>query len=340
MKKIQKLVQYTLPIVLALVLLRYAYQGLALDRLASELQEARLGWIALSVLINIASHLLRAYRWSLLLQATGFQAPVAKTFIALMVGHFINLFIPRLGELVRCSVLKRIEGIPVGNSLGTVVTERAVDLLSLLAVVGFAFAIEFKQLSSILYQITTENIPQIVVKTLSFLAIVLLLVLLGSLLLLIGRRDMSSKDKNAFLAKIQGFIRGLLKGLGSVGTMQAKKEFAWVTILMWALYYLIGYVGIFAIVATSKLGWMAGLAILVMGSISMLIPVQGGIGAYHLLISSTLLAYGTSKEGGMLYATLMHAAQLLATFFIGGVSAILSTLLSRKQASMHHQHKQ
>lgn len=69
-----------------------------------------------------------------------------------------------------------------------------------------------------------------------------------------------------------------------------------------------------------------------MGSISMIVPVQGALGAYHLLVISALMAYGIPREVGILYVTLMYSSQLLLALVLGGLCALLSTMLGRKQA--------
>lgn len=327
MRTISKIIQYVLPLAVAFLLLGYAYRDFQFNELATQLQEAKLSWIVLSIIVSLASHVVRAYRWKLLLQTLGFQLSLFKTFIALMIGYVSNLFAPRLGEIVRCSVLKRSTGIPTSNSLGTVVAERAIDLVSLLAVVGFTLAIAFKRLKATLYEVVLGSISPIAVKGL-FWGGFLLLVLLGLLLRAVSHRP--SLQEHAVLLKSKLFLKEMLKGLNSIRALSAKKTALSITVLMWVLYYFAGYVGVFAIAETSGLGRVAGLSILAMSSISITLPIQGGIGTYHLLVSSTLMAYGISRESGMLYVTLMHSAQLLATIVVGGLSVIFIALMDKK----------
>lgn len=326
MKAIRKIIQYTLPLAIAFLLLGYAYRDFQLYELAIQLQKAQLSWIVLSIIISLASHVVRAYRWQLLLQTLGFQPSLFKTFIALMVGYVSNLLAPRLGEIVRCSALKRSAGIPTSNALGTVVAERAIDFVSLLAVVGGTLAIAFKQLSTTLHEVVLINISP-AVKVL-FLGSLLLLVLL--VLLLRGASRSASLQGHTVFLKSKLFLQEMLKGVNSIRALRAKKTVLSMTALMWLLYYCAGYVGVFAIAETTGLGWIAGLSILAISSISITLPIQGGIGVYHLLVSSTLMAYGITREGSMLYVTLMHSAQLLATIVAGGLSVVLSAVTDKQ----------
>ncbi|MEM7055832.1 MAG: lysylphosphatidylglycerol synthase transmembrane domain-containing protein [Bacteroidota bacterium] len=322
MRTIRKIIQYTLPLAIAFLLLGYAYRDFQLYELAIQLQEAKLSWIVLSIIISLASHVVRAYRWQLLLQTLGFQPSLFKTFIALMVGYVSNLLVPRLGEIVRCSALKRSAGIPTSHALGTVVAERAIDFVSLLAVVGGTLAIAFKQLNATLHEVVLINISPAV--KILFLGSLLLIVLL--VLLLRGASRSTSLQEHTVFLKSKLFLQEMLKGINSIRALRAKKTVLSMTALMWILYYYAGYVGVFAVAETAGLGWIAGLSILTISSISITLPIQGGIGAYHLLVSSTLMAYGITREGSMLYVTLMHSAQLLATIVVGGLSIILSAV--------------
>jgi hypothetical protein len=128
---------------------------------------------------------------------------------------------------------------------------------------------------------------------------------------------------------MQQVFQGVWQGIKSISLLDTKKTTLVLTLLMWILYYLASYVGVLAITETSGLSWSAGLAILAMSSISLTLPIQGGIGAYHLLVSSTLMAYGISKDSAMLYVTLMHTSQLVMTLLAGGISMVVGLFLKK-----------
>ena len=326
MKLIRQVIQYILPLVIAFLLLGYAYRDFTFSALWTELQKVKLSWIMLSLLLSLASHLVRAYRWKLLLQSIARPLGLAQAFIALNIGYMSNLFVPRLGELVRCSVLKKSTGIATSTALGTVVAERAIDLVSLLTVMCISLVISFKQLKDIFEVTILANLNPWAIQVLAWSSLLLIL--------LLGLFIITIKRSNAFqgyiwLSKVQLFLQGVLQGINSIRVLNTKKTTLVLTICMWVLYYLAGYVGVWAIAETANLGWMAGLSMLAMSSISLTLPIQGGIGAYHLLVSSTLMAYGVSKESSMLYVTLMHSTQLLITFFVGSISLVVHNLSNK-----------
>ncbi len=327
MKIIKPIIQYILPLIVAALLFGYAYRDFDWAVLMTQLHEVKLGWILLAVLFSVVSHAIRAVRWKLFLESLGFRLSFLQAFVALMIGYVSNLFVPRLGEIVRCTLLKKYSQIPTSTSLGTVVAERMMDVVSLVAVLGVTLTLVFEELKSTLGGTLLVHIDPRAIQLLGWGSIGL--IVLVSLLILVIRQQ--KNVPTAWLSKIQQFLQGIWQGINSVRLLKAKKTAFALTILMWLCYYLTGYVGVFALSETSHLGWLAGLAILIMSSISLSIPVQGGIGAYHLLVSSTLLAYGISKDSAMLYVTLMHTSQLLMTLVGGGVCAMVGLFLTKNR---------
>ena len=117
----------------------------------------------------------------------------------------------------------------------------------------------------------------------------------------------------------------------SIRKVENKQAFWISTLLMWTLYYSLTFVIFYAMPETSGLGLLAGLTVLVTGSIGMATPVQGGIGAVHVLISSVLVLYGIDLADGLLFATILHSSQMLGTIFYGGISLIVTVLLQKKR---------
>ena len=99
---------------------------------------------------------------------------------------------------------------------------------------------------------------------------------------------------------------------------------------MWFIYFLMTYLVVFSIPETSDLSMKAGLTILVTGSFGMATPVQGGIGAFHALVSGVLVLYGIALEDGILYATVLHTSQIFAVVFFGGTSLLITMFLKKK----------
>jgi glycosyltransferase 2 family protein len=92
------------------------------------------------------------------------------------------------------------------------------------------------------------------------------------------------------------------------------------------------WVCFFCLEATSHLDIKAGLFILVVGGLGMSAPVQGGIGAYHYIVSQGLQLFNVSSTDGIVYATLVHTTQTLLVIVLG-LWAMLKLFLIRKKNS-------
>ena len=295
-----------------------AFSGQNLDQMLSNLQSARYAWVFLSLFTLLIAHILRAYRWNLMIESLGYGRPkLFNTFHAVIIGYLANLALPRMGELSRCGVINKTNGIPIVKLLGTVLAERLADLLMLGMVVSLAIIFQFKFLSGFLYH-------NILIKlegrtgdlALLFLALMLLVLALAFFFILL-------KQKKWGLSKhIFKLIYGMKSGIVSVKNMKNKIGFVISSVLIWILYGLATYWCFLALDVTSHLGFGAAISVLVFSSLAMIAPIQGGIGAYHWMVSEGLTVYGIQRSEGLAYALLSHTSQTLIILFIGSLSLI------------------
>ena len=144
------------------VLLWYVFRDIDATTLFNKLAEVRYGWVVAAGLLLLFTYGVRAYRWNILLHPLGYRhLTVFRTFVAVAIGYFANLLVPRMGEVSRCGVLKRLEDVPVTTSLGTVVAERIIDLLSLLTITLLLFVAEFDRLSRFITSFASDKMSGI-----------------------------------------------------------------------------------------------------------------------------------------------------------------------------------
>jgi uncharacterized membrane protein YbhN (UPF0104 family) len=103
------------------------------------------------------------------------------------------------------------------------------------------------------------------------------------------------------------------------------------SILIWVGYYYMSYFPLFALSTTAHLGWKAGMTILLVGALGMVAPVQGGIGAYHFMVSSGIMLYGISEESAKTVAALLHTYQTVFTISLGGICALLALYIGKEK---------
>ena len=330
MKKLLSFLKYALLLGISAFLMWYALKELDFQKMWAELRNTNYSWIGLSLFMGVAAYMSRAYRWHMQIKPTGHNPSLVRTYRAMMVGYLANLVLPRMGEVVRCSVLKRSDGVPVNTGFGTVIAERFIDLLMLLLAIGLTLLVEFNRIRDFFLGLFTEKYSGFE-QTLNSLYWVFW-VMLGAfvVILFIMLRHLSRLRKNRYFRKTVDFVKGMLQGVFSITRLDNQFAFWGHTIFVWLMYYAMSVVVFFAMPATSDLGWGAGLSVLVIGSLGMAAPVQGGIGVYHLLVQATLLLYGVPKEAGMAYALLAHTSQTLLVVVMGVISFI-ATVLHRPQ---------
>jgi hypothetical protein len=136
------------------------------------------------------------------------------------------------------------------------------------------------------------------------------------------------RKSHPIFAKIVNIVKGILDGLVSGFKMPQKWTFIIYTILLWVCYWAMSYTTILAFDnLKAGLGADDALFLMMVGSFGWVIPVQGGIGAYHLIISLALLSvYGISQTTGVVFATISHGSQTITMLIFGALSLLKITL--------------
>jgi uncharacterized membrane protein YbhN (UPF0104 family) len=323
MKHILTVLKYTLLLSISGALMWYAVRGQDLSRIGHYIRTANYFWLGLTLMLSALGYFSRAYRWQMQLEASQTPATYWKTYHAMMVGYLANLVLPRAGEVIRCSVLRRTSGVPVQVALGTVVTERVIDVFVLLTLLGSTLLLDFKTFWTFINDkllggqadtIARNPTPLIIA---AIIALVLLAV--GGYALF---RNLEKLRQIALFNKAVVFVKGLLAGVFSVLKLKHKGLFLLHTCFTWVVYYLMDYLAFFCFPETYGLDMRAGLAVLTFGAFGMAAPVAGGIGPFHVMVQGILLVYGISKEAGIAYALVVHGAQTLLVVLMGGISFI------------------
>ena len=281
----------------------------------------------------LIAHVFRALRWQLMLNPIAEQkTSFFNVYNALMVGYLLNLVLPRAGELVRCGLVSKKEKLDPIAAFGTVIAERIFDLLMLFL---FIVILLFVYASEIIGIFNSLKIGSIF--TIQRIFITLLLVLaIGFLLFFLYKR----KGKSPLLSKLKKGILKLKNGFLASKKIKSPTLFAFYTLLIWLFYTLSSFIGFKLFVATKDLNFVSAMFTVVGGSFGMIAPIQGGIGAFHFMVSECLRFLGISPTIGLAYATIIHAAQTLIVIVFGFLSLILGfnfniSLDNEKQQSNH-----
>lgn len=332
----KNIVKYIISLAVAGGLMWYVFKDMDLAAMWAKFQNANHSWLILVAIFTVIAAWSRAYRWNMLLEPVGYKPSAFNSTVAVFTGYFANQLIPRAGEVTRCGTLNRLEKVPVNVSFGTVVAERVFDVVSLLLLIGLAFVLEFGRLSDFFMSLFGEKLGLGQEGGSNRIVLLAGVGVIGIGLAVAAwwfyRKNAERLRQNALFAKIEGFVLGLVDGLLSIRKLRSPMAFVFHTVLIWVMYFLSSYVCFFVLPESSGLSLLAGLTVLIMGGLGMSAPVQGGIGPYHILVSSALVLYGLSKENGLALATYIHGTQMILMLILGGISFII-TLVKSPQAS-------
>ncbi len=322
---VKSILTYLFSTILALGLLYWAFSSshLQWEDIYQTLLQADYRWVSLAIFISLFSHLLRALRWQQLLGALHYQPGITRTLSAVMIGYFANFIVPRMGEVSRCGSLTKTAGIPFEKSFGTVITERVVDLLCLLILVGLVFFVGWEPIQQNLFP--TIKLPSLPI-WITFACLVT-----GILIVLWRKRAQVLEfwERFASSSKIGKILDGWISGIISIKEVNSPVLFVMYTMGIWIAYFANTYILLLAFPASMSLGLGAGLIVLVMGTFGMATPTQGGIGAYHKLVAAALVFYNIPLKEATVLATFFHGTQMAAILFFGGLSFILTLFLPK-----------
>ncbi|MDR1983736.1 MAG: flippase-like domain-containing protein [Prevotellaceae bacterium] len=318
-KRIIKILKYLFFLALAVTLMFLAFKSVDFDNFINGLRSVDYWLIGASIILGIVGYIFRTLRWKILIDSLGYNISIKNVYNATMIGYLANFTIPRIGEIIRCTVLKKTDKIDFEKTLGTVIVERCYDLLFLFLFLIFVIAIRFKVfgafVSEKIYQPMIEKISAIPIFLI--ICIIIAIAAIGFFIFHIRKR-------------INKIIKGLLSGLKTGIKMKRRKKFLCYTILIYLCYWLTGFLVLKAIPTTSSLNAIDALFLFVIGAFGWVIPAQGGFGSYHILVALGLGVYGISYDDGIVVATISHESSVIFMILLGFVSLIMFLVLSNK----------
>ena len=275
----------------------------------------------------------RGLRWIVLIDALEYESSKINSISSVSIGYFTNLFIPRAGEISRCTALSRCEKIPVEKLFGTILIERVIDIIFLSILFLLILGLKFDMIINFLFELNSHTNSN----SSTSIYILFMMIVIGISFLIFKRKI----KKTDFYSKILNFLDGLNEGFKSIRKIKRKKSFWIHTFSIWIMYFLMTYVCFHAIPETSQLTMTDGLFLLVLGGLGMVIPTPGGIGSYHaiVMIGLSVLGVGTVFLGengspsnpALIFPTIVHAAQTLVAIIMGSVGLLILIIANKKR---------
>jgi len=318
-QKIGKWLSILLPILLGLALVIYTYNKFTpkqVEEIKLQFKNADYFYILISLLISAVALWSRGYRWRYTLEHLGYKPKISTNVMAVCIGYFINMSIPRSGEVSRALILKKYEDVPFDKAFGTIIAERVVDTFFLLSFIGLAFFLEF----DVLKAFVLDKIP-----------FQKLIVMLGiATTLMIGVILLFRYSKFKVIQTIKQKISGLIDGVFSIWKMEKKWAFLFHSLLIWASYFFMFYITIFALPETSNLSLSTVVISFIVGGIAITLT-NSGFGAYPFLMAEILLLYNVPETAGTAFGWLVWTSQTLMVVILGTLSFLLLPILNKNK---------
>jgi glycosyltransferase 2 family protein len=328
---VKAIIQYLLFLGLGLGLIWYSAKDLTPDQikqLKDSIRQARFIYLIPVALSLLLSHYSRTLRWIILMKPLGYKPTVTNTYLAVLLGYFFNMLVPRLGEVMKCTVLARYEKVAPDKLVGTILAERAVDFVSLFLVALIMVIVQFDRVGAYALE-TFSNLVKSKSGEFSWLNFLLTLAVIA--ILVFGLRWLFKKyGHKGILLRLKVVGQGIMEGIKSLKNINRKGEFLAHSVVIWALYLVGIYLGFMAFPPVKHLGFQATVSILVFGSLGM-IATQGGIGAYQIAVEKTLKLFGISSVLGLAFGWLIWASQTGIVLLSGVAALIILPIVNRKK---------
>lgn len=315
---IVKTLQIAVPFLLGGGILYWMYRNFDFSQISDVLlHQMRWEWMLLSFVPGILAQVFRALRWQQTLTPMGERSRSHVAICAIFLSYAASLVVPRVGEFLRCGILKRKDGVSFPKALGTVVTERAVDMLIMSVLLAAViiwqwdmftdfFALTGLSLKGTLSKFTATGIW---VSALCVVGIVVLLIVLARRL--------------RVLRKVKAIMCDMAEGIMSLRNVGNIPLYLFYSVGIWAAYFFHYYLTFYCFGFTEHLGLAAGLVSFCTGGIAVLVPTPNGAGPWHFAVKTILVLYGLSATSAIIFALIVHTVQTMLLVVLGVYALIV-----------------
>lgn len=313
--------KWLLMLALSGVLLFFAFRGVKWSDFVEGLRSCNYWWILASMVGSIFAFVFRGLRWRLIMLPLNPSIKRREAYDGVTVAYLTNFALPRAGEFARCGVIAATGKASFESVLGTVVLERSWDMVCYLLILISVVLVRWKKFGAFM----TDEIWNPLVERLPFNAFWLV----GGIIVLIVALCIALYKKRNYLKRYKFFekffkiCRGLVGGLASGFKMKNWWGFFFFTVMVWVCYWFMSISTIYAFPQVQGLNGVDALFLMVVGGLGWIVPVQGGIGAYHFILSLAIASiYGIPQTSGVIFATISHESQAFTMLLCGAISLI------------------
>ena len=307
-----------LPIFIGVFCIYYSFKDISFSEFKEYFTKINYLWVFVGIFLGALSHISRSYRWKFLIEPLGYKLGFINSVLTVFSAYLINYTIPRAGDIARGTMISKYENIPFEKAIGTIVAERAVDVISILVIIMIGLIIEFDKISNKL----TDFLEQSDFSTLLWSSLIVLFIV-TSLYLIIKRFK--------FYKKIKLFLTGLIDGVTIIFRMKKRNQFIFHSVFIWVMYVLMFYFTSKAFVGLNQVSFFELMISFTLAALSIMFS-NGGIGIYPLAVEESLGWYGVQSTIGLAFGWVMWLSQTLMVVIFGGLSLFILPFINRSNS--------
>ena len=304
-----------LPISVGVFCIYFSFRNINFSDFTQYFFEINYSWVAIGIILGALSHISRSYRWKYLINPLGYKLGFINSVLAVFSAYLINYTIPRAGDLARATMISKYEKIPLEKTLGTIVAERAVDVICIIIIISIGLIIEFQRISEKLISLTQDT--EISVILIYFGAFVILLFILNKIL-----------KKSKYYKSIANFFSGIIEGLTVIFKMKKRNSFIFHSIFIWLMYILMFWATSKAFVELHEVTFFQLMISFTLAALSIMFS-NGGIGIYPLAVEESLGWYGIQSTTGLAFGWVSWLSQTMMVVIFGGLSLFVLPFINR-----------
>lgn len=331
-KKAKSIIQFVILLSIGILLIWLSLKQVApeKDNIIASFKNANYFWIALSLVIALISHLLRAFRWNYLLKPLGHQVNVINASFYVLIGYFANYGIPRMGEVTRCTLAAKYDKVPFEAGFGTVITERIIDFVLFLVIFFLTLLLQYQELISLANKLVFDKLKlQLQGLGQNSFKLVLIFLVVGACL--IGIIFLRKKITSLLKGKLGNVIKGMVEGVSSIFKTDKPFQFIFLSLAIWCCYFYALYFCFFALEGTSHLGQKECLTLLLFGTFGVIFS-PGGLGAYPAIVGGILLyTFKVDLASSFALPWLSWTSQFLLVVVSGIIGLIVLPIYNSKK---------
>ena len=317
-KKLKSYIKILLPISIGIFCIFFSFRNISFTDFTKYFYEINYLWVFVGIFLGALSHISRSYRWKYLIEPLGYKLGFINSVLAVFSAYLINYTIPRAGDIARATMISKYEKIPLDKTLGTIVAERAVDVICILIIIATGLIFEFNRISEKLISLIENTEISVVI---IYVGVIILILFVSSRVL----------RKSKYYKSILNFFSGIFEGLTIIFKMEKRVPFILHSIFIWLMYILMFWATSMAFFELHEVAFYQFMISFTLAAISIMLS-NGGIGIYPLAVEESLGWYGVQSTTGLAFGWVSWLSQTMMVIIFGGLSLFILPFINRKKS--------